>query len=45
MTTILLRVPVEADPKVAFDALSTADGVKGWWSNHPRRVRTEPAPR
>jgi hypothetical protein len=34
MATILLRVPVEGDPKVAYDALSTAEGVKGWWSTH-----------
>jgi uncharacterized protein YndB with AHSA1/START domain len=34
MATILLRVPVEADPKVTYDALSTSEGVRGWWSNH-----------
>jgi uncharacterized protein YndB with AHSA1/START domain len=34
MATILLRVPVEAQPKVVYDALSTSEGVKGWWSNH-----------
>ena len=34
MATILLRVPVEADPKVTYDALSTSQGVNAWWSNH-----------
>ncbi|HEX2058815.1 MAG TPA: SRPBCC domain-containing protein [Actinomycetota bacterium] len=34
MATILLRVPVDAEPKVIYDALATSDGVKGWWSNH-----------
>lgn len=34
MATILLRVPVEADPKVTYDALSTSQGVNTWWSNH-----------
>ncbi len=34
MATILLRVPVEAEAKVVYDALATTDGVNGWWSNH-----------
>jgi uncharacterized protein YndB with AHSA1/START domain len=34
MATILLRVPVEAEPKTVFDAVATSDGVNGWWSNH-----------
>jgi hypothetical protein len=36
MATILLRVPLEADPQVAYDALATSQGVNGWWSNHTR---------
>lgn len=36
MATILLRVPLGADveAKTAYDALATAEGVNGWWSNH-----------
>lgn len=34
MATILLRVPVDAEPKVVYDALSTSKGVNGWWSDH-----------
>jgi uncharacterized protein YndB with AHSA1/START domain len=34
MATILLRVPVDAEPKVVYDALATTEGVNGWWSNH-----------
>jgi uncharacterized protein YndB with AHSA1/START domain len=34
LATILLRVPVEADPNVAYDAVSTSEGLNGWWSNH-----------
>jgi uncharacterized protein YndB with AHSA1/START domain len=34
MATILLRMPVDADPKRSYDALATTDGVNGWWSNH-----------
>ena len=34
MATILLRVPVEAEPKAIYEALATSDGVNGWWSNH-----------
>lgn len=34
MATILLRMPVDAEPKVIYDALATSEGVNGWWSNH-----------
>jgi uncharacterized protein YndB with AHSA1/START domain len=34
MATILLRVPVDSDPDAVYEALTTADGVNGWWSNH-----------
>ena len=34
MATILLRVPVDAEPKIVYDALSTSEGVNGWWSDH-----------
>ena len=34
MATILLRMPVDAEAKVIYDALATTDGVNGWWSNH-----------
>jgi hypothetical protein len=34
MATILLRVPLDAVPKVVHDALSTTEGVNGWWSSH-----------
>lgn len=34
MATILLRVPIDAKPKVAFEAIATSEGVNGWWSNH-----------
>ena len=34
MATILLRAPVDADPKVVYDAIATSEGVNGWWSNH-----------
>jgi uncharacterized protein YndB with AHSA1/START domain len=34
MATILLRVPVEAESGAAYEALSTTDGIRGWWSNH-----------
>ncbi|HEV3473105.1 MAG TPA: SRPBCC domain-containing protein [Actinomycetota bacterium] len=34
MATILLRMPVDAEPKTAYEALATSDGVNGWWSNH-----------
>lgn len=34
MATILLRMPVDADPAKVHGALATSDGVNGWWSNH-----------
>jgi uncharacterized protein YndB with AHSA1/START domain len=34
MATILLRVPLDAEPKDVYDALATSEGIKGWWSNH-----------
>lgn len=34
MATILLRVPVDTEPKLVYDALSTSEGVNGWWSDH-----------
>ena len=34
MATILLRMPVEADPKSVYDNVATSEGVNGWWSNH-----------
>lgn len=34
MATILLRVPVEAEPATVYGTLTTSDGVNGWWSNH-----------
>lgn len=34
MATILLRMPVEAEPKVIYDSIATSEGVNGWWSNH-----------
>ena len=33
MATILLRVPVDAEPKSAYENLTTSEGVTGWWSN------------
>jgi hypothetical protein len=30
MATILLRMPVDADPKVIYDALASSEGVNGW---------------
>lgn len=33
MATILLRVPVDADPNDVYPAVATSDGVSGWWSN------------
>jgi hypothetical protein len=32
VATILLRIPVEAEPKSIYEAVSTSDGVGGWWS-------------
>jgi uncharacterized protein YndB with AHSA1/START domain len=34
MPAILLRVPVDADPKSVYEATATPEGVNGWWSNH-----------
>ena len=33
MATILLRMPVDAEPKAVYENLATSEGVKGWWSN------------
>jgi uncharacterized protein YndB with AHSA1/START domain len=32
MATILLRMPVEVEPESVYQAVSTPDGVGGWWS-------------
>jgi uncharacterized protein YndB with AHSA1/START domain len=34
MATILLRVPVDAEPKTTYEAVATPEGITGWWSNH-----------
>lgn len=34
MATILLRVPIDADAGSIYNALSTSEGINGWWSNH-----------
>ena len=34
MATILLRMPVDAEPGAVYESLSTSHGVHGWWSNH-----------
>jgi hypothetical protein len=34
MATILLRMPVDAEPKEIYEHLATSEGVNGWWSNH-----------
>ncbi|MGH2779079.1 MAG: SRPBCC domain-containing protein [Actinomycetota bacterium] len=34
MASILLRVPIGADAGSIYKALSTNEGVNGWWSNH-----------
>jgi uncharacterized protein YndB with AHSA1/START domain len=34
MATILLRMPVDAEPKALDGALTTSEGVNAWWSNH-----------
>jgi uncharacterized protein YndB with AHSA1/START domain len=34
VASILLRVPIEADPDAIFNAVATSEGVNGWWSNH-----------
>jgi uncharacterized protein YndB with AHSA1/START domain len=33
MATILLRVPVDADPKEIYERIATSEGVRGWWNN------------
>ena len=34
MATILLRMPVNGDPRLVYEGLATSQGVNGWWSNH-----------
>lgn len=34
MATILLRMPVEAEPKEIYEKLATSEGINGWWSNN-----------
>jgi uncharacterized protein YndB with AHSA1/START domain len=34
MATILLRMPVDAEPKALYEGLATSEGVNAWWSNH-----------
>jgi uncharacterized protein YndB with AHSA1/START domain len=34
MATILLRMPVDAEPKAIYGGLTTSEGVNAWWSNH-----------
>ncbi len=34
MAKILLRVPIAAEEKAIYEAVSTSEGVRGWWSNH-----------
>ena len=34
MASILLRVPLSADAGSIYKALTTIEGVNGWWSNH-----------
>lgn len=34
MTTILLRMPLDAEPKEIYEKLTTSEGINGWWSNH-----------
>ena len=36
MATILLRVPVEAEPKAVYDALTTTEGVNAGGATTPR---------
>jgi len=43
MATILLRMPVDTEPKAVYESLVTSDGVNGWWSNHtqgPEGIRS-----
>ena len=39
MATVLLRVPIEAEPKAVYDTVSTSEGITGWWSNHTEGPR------
>ncbi|MGH2754878.1 MAG: SRPBCC family protein [Actinomycetota bacterium] len=32
MATILLRMPVDAEPGTVYEGLAGPDGVSGWWS-------------
>lgn len=34
MATIMLRMPVDGEPKALYESLATSEGVNGWWSNH-----------
>ena len=34
MATILLRMPVDAEPKAIHEGLATSQGINGWWSDH-----------
>ena len=34
MATILLRVPMDAEPKQIYEQVATTEGVNGWWSSH-----------
>jgi hypothetical protein len=36
MATILLRMPVEAEPKVVYDVLASTEGVTGGGAITPR---------
>ena len=44
MATILLRVPVDADPVTVYETVSTPEGVNGWWSNHTEGPEGEGSP-
>jgi hypothetical protein len=33
MATILLRMPVQAEPKAIYEGLVSREGVSGWWSS------------
>ena len=34
MATILLRMPLDAEPREIYKKLTTSEGINGWWSNH-----------
>lgn len=34
MATILLRMPVDAEPKEIYEKVATSEGVNAWWSDH-----------